>query len=48
LRANKRFLVHDELGAQPGDQVRIVESKPMSKRKRWVVEEVIKKAEVAK
>ncbi len=46
LRAKKRFLVHDELGTQPGDQVRIVESKPMSKRKRWVVEEVIKKAEV--
>jgi len=47
LRAKKRFLVHDELGTQPGDQVRIVESRPLSKRKRWVVEEVIKKAELA-
>ena len=47
LRAKKRFLVHDELGAQPGDKVRIVESKPISKRKRWVVEEVIKKVELA-
>ena len=48
LRAKKRFLVHDELGTQPGDQVSIVESRPISKRKRWVVEEVIKKAEAAK
>ncbi len=47
LRAKKRFLAHDELGAQPGDQVRIVESKPISKRKRWVVEAVIKKTETA-
>ena len=47
LRAKKRFLVYDELGAQPGDQVRIVESKPISKRKRWVVEAVIKKTETA-
>ena len=47
LRGSKRYLVHDEFGTQPGDQVRIVESKPLSKRKRWVVEEVLKKAEMA-
>ena len=48
LRASKKFLVHDELGTQPGDRVRIVESRPISKRKHWVVEEVLKKAESAK
>ncbi|MFQ5943943.1 MAG: 30S ribosomal protein S17 [Anaerolineales bacterium] len=47
LRGSKRYLVHDEFGTQPGDHVRIVESRPLSKRKRWVVEEVLKKAELA-
>lgn len=48
MRSSKKFLVHDELGTQPGDRVRIVESRPISKRKRWVVEEVLMKAESAK
>jgi small subunit ribosomal protein S17 len=47
LRGSKRYLAHDEFGTQPGDRVRIVESRPMSKRKRWVVEEVLKKAELS-
>ena len=34
---------HDELGCEIGDQVMIVESKPISKTKRWVVEEIIRK-----
>src|SRR5262245_36350337 len=36
-----RFMAHDELGAAMGDTVRIVESQPISKRKRWVVEEIV-------
>jgi small subunit ribosomal protein S17 len=36
-----RFMAHDELGATLGDTVRIVESQPISKRKRWVVEEIV-------
>lgn len=35
---------HDELGCEIGDQVMIVESKPISKTKRWVVEEIIRKS----
>lgn len=35
---------HDELGCDIGDQVLIVESKPISKTKRWVVEEIIRKS----
>jgi len=34
---------HDELGCEIGDQVLIVESKPISKTKRWVVEEIVRK-----
>lgn len=36
-----RFKAHDELGAQMGDSVRIVESRPISKDVRWVVEEIV-------
>ncbi len=36
-----RFKAHDEKGCQKGDMVRIVESRPISKDKRWVVEEVL-------
>jgi small subunit ribosomal protein S17 len=35
---------HDELGCEIGDLVRMVESKPISKTKRWVVKEIIRKA----
>lgn len=39
----KRFHVHDEEGkAQPGDTVRIVETRPLSKLKRWRLVEILK------
>jgi small subunit ribosomal protein S17 len=41
LRQSKNYLAHDELGVRPGDLVQIVESRPISKRKRWVVEEIL-------
>lgn len=44
LHSRKKYMVHDEHGVQLGDQVRIVESRPISKRKRWVIEEVIQQA----
>jgi small subunit ribosomal protein S17 len=34
---------HDELGCEIGDQVMVVEAKPISKTKRWVVEEIVRK-----
>lgn len=40
IRSSKKYLVHDELGCKLGDQVVIVESRPISKRKRWVVQEI--------
>lgn len=39
-----RFKAHDEHGCQMGDTVQIVESRPISKDKRWVVERVVNKA----
>jgi len=38
----KRVMAHDELGCQLGDQVRIVESRPLSRHKKWVVEEILR------
>ena len=38
----KKFKVHDEENkAKPGDKVRIVETKPISKEKRWRLVEVL-------
>ena len=42
----KKFMAHDELGAKIGDKVRIVETRPLSARKRWRVVEIIQKAEL--
>lgn len=47
IRTNKNYLVHDELGCHVGDKVRIVESRPISKRKRWMVQEVLRRASEA-
>jgi small subunit ribosomal protein S17 len=43
VHSSKRVKAHDEICCQIGDQVQIVESRPMSRDKRWVVENVIKK-----
>lgn len=42
IHRSKRVMAHDELGCQIGDQVQIVESRPLSRRKRWVVESIVK------
>ena len=40
----KKFYAHDEKGeAKPGDKVRIVETRPMSKLKRWQLVEVVER-----
>ena len=41
VRSYKKVMAHDEHGCKVGDQVKIVESKPLSRNKRWVVEEII-------
>ncbi len=41
----RRFHVHDEENeASRGDTVRIVETRPLSKTKRWRIEEIVERA----
>jgi len=45
VRHSKRFLAHDEKNeCRPGDTVRIQETHPWSRRKRWRVVEIVNKA----
>ena len=44
VRRTSKFMAHDELGATIGDKVRIVETRPLSARKRWRVIEIVQKA----
>lgn len=45
ITRTSRFMAHDENNsAMPGDVVRIEETRPMSKHKRWVVREIIERA----
>jgi small subunit ribosomal protein S17 len=47
LRRTARFMAHDEKGARRGDTVRIVEARPLSRRKRWRVQEIVTRAVAA-
>ncbi|MBN2144884.1 MAG: 30S ribosomal protein S17 [Candidatus Aureabacteria bacterium] len=39
VKAKKTYLVHDEKEqAKPGDVVRVVSSRPLSRKKRWILE----------
>jgi small subunit ribosomal protein S17 len=45
VRRTKRFKAHDEMNeAKAGDTVRIMETRPMSKDKRWRVVEIVERA----
>jgi small subunit ribosomal protein S17 len=45
IKLNKKFYAHDEQNsARLGDVVRIRESRPLSKLKRWTLEEVIRRS----
>jgi len=46
VRRSKKFMVHDERNeARVGDTVRIIETRPMSARKRWRLANIISRAE---
>ena len=46
LKTKKRYKAHDEQNTcKVGDQVLIVESRPISSEKKWVVKEIIVKEE---
>ena len=43
-RRTSKFMVHDEKNeARTGDTVAIVETRPMSRRKRWALERIVRK-----
>ncbi|MBA2469477.1 MAG: 30S ribosomal protein S17 [Chloroflexia bacterium] len=45
ITRTSKFMAHDENNsALPGDIVRIEESRPLSKRKRWIVREIVERA----
>jgi small subunit ribosomal protein S17 len=44
VRRTSKFMAHDDLGATVGDRVRIVETRPLSAKKRWRVIEIVQKA----
>ncbi len=45
MKSNKKFYAHDEQNsARVGDMVRIRESRPLSKLKRWTLEEIIRRS----
>lgn len=46
LKRKKRYKVHDEKNTcKLGDEVSIIEARPISKDKRWFVKEILKKEE---
>lgn len=45
IRRHKRLKAHDEHNkCRVGDTVRIIEARPMSRHKRWVVEAILERA----
>ena len=45
IRRTSRFMAHDEENAaRIGDTVALVESRPLSRRKRWVVTRIVQRA----
>jgi small subunit ribosomal protein S17 len=46
LAEKKKYMAHDEENAcKLGDQVEIIEWRPISKRKRWAVKQILDRAE---
>ena len=45
VHSSSHVKAHDELGCNEGDLVRIVESRPLSRTKRWVVEAIVRREE---
>jgi small subunit ribosomal protein S17 len=43
VHSRRRFMAHDDLGCKIGDTVQIVESRPLSRHKRWAVETILRR-----
>ncbi len=47
IRSRKKYMAHDPQNrCAAGDKVRIIESRPISKHKRWQVLEIIERSEM--
>lgn len=47
IKRRKKFMAHDEENAcKTGDRVLIEETRPLSRRKRWRVKEILERAKV--
>jgi small subunit ribosomal protein S17 len=48
MKSNKKFYAHDEQNsARVGDVVRIREARPLSKLKRWSLEEIVRRSSLS-
>jgi small subunit ribosomal protein S17 len=48
MKSNKKFYAHDEQNsARVGDVVRIRETRPLSKMKRWTLEEIVRRSSLS-
>jgi small subunit ribosomal protein S17 len=48
VRSSKKFYAHDEQNsARVGDVVRIRETRPLSKLKRWTLEEIVRRSSLS-
>jgi small subunit ribosomal protein S17 len=48
MKSNKKFYAHDEQNsARVGDMVRIRETRPLSKLKRWNLEEIVRRSSLS-
>jgi len=46
VRSHKKYLAHDEENnCNPGDRVIIAASRPLSKRKRWVLDSIVRRVQ---
>jgi small subunit ribosomal protein S17 len=44
VRRSSQYMAHDDRQCRPGDLVRLVETRPLSKRKRWRVVSIVERA----
>jgi small subunit ribosomal protein S17 len=43
VKSYNKVMAHDELGCDIGDQVMLIESRPLSAKKHWVVQEILRR-----
>lgn len=44
VHSYNKVMAHDDLGCELGDQVMLIESRPLSAKKHWVVQEILRRS----